>query len=156
VLGDKPMRGITWFAHTALDLAGQPLDAEKRRFWNTVDEASLRVVGEEYPEFKGDPRAAARAWNDGQENLARSKDACLRSIARKFMSGMSPGYAMGVSLGGNTSGMSRSAVNHWRDEFIAQRKRDGVAGFAEYGFRLENKGENVFEDTLRSVAKGVR
>jgi hypothetical protein len=155
-LGDQPMKGITWFAHTALNLAGQPLDAEKRRFFDSIDRASLRVVGEEYPNFTGDPAAAARAWNDGQEAMARSSNKTLRSLAAKFVAGLTPGYALGVGLGGNVNGMSRAAVNHWRDAYIAERKREGVAGFAEFDFRSGNKADNVFEDAVKAVARGVR
>jgi hypothetical protein len=155
-LGDKPMKGITWFAHTALNLANGPLDAEEKRFFQTIDKASLRIVGEEYPNFAGDPRATARAWNDPQEWMAHSKNATLRNLSTKFVAGLSPGWALGVGLGGNVNGMSRAAVNHWRDEYIDQRKRDGVAGFAEYSFRRGNKAPNVFEDTARSIAKGVK
>jgi hypothetical protein len=156
LLGDKPMRGLTWFAHTALPLAGQKMDGEKRRFWSTIDKASLRVIGEEYPSFAGDPVAAARAWNDGQELMAKSKEPVLRSLARKFCSGLTPGYALGVGLGGNVNGMSRAAVNRWRDAYIAERRREGVAGFAEFDFRDHNRDANVFEDAVKAVAKGVR
>jgi hypothetical protein len=78
-----------------------------------------------------------------------------RSIAARYMPGVTPGYRLGVDLGGNVSGAGREEVNAWREAFIAERARHGVAGFAAYHFRFENSATEVMEDVLRALGRGV-
>ena len=51
---------------------------------------------------------------------------------------MTPGYRIGHGLGGNIDGLSRAEVNRWRNTYVAERNRIGVAGFGEFHFVLEN------------------
>lgn len=153
-LGDRPERGFVYVAPEALALASQPVDEELGRLWRALDNACLRFVGEEYPEFVGEPVSAAFVHSSGQRALARG-DAVRRSLATRYVTGVTPGYRLGVHLGGNVAGASREDVNAWREAFIAARSRQGVAGFAAYHFRFENGATEVMEDVLRALARGV-
>ena len=153
-LGDPPMQGLTYLAHTSLPIAGMKPDGELSRFWKTLDQTSLRIVGEEYPDFRGDPKAAANAQSTGQRLLAHGGP-IRQALADKYMVGMSPGYRLGGGLGGNTAHLTRGQVNHWRDAFIDARRKDGVAGYAEYNFRFENASATVMQDTASAVARAV-
>jgi hypothetical protein len=153
-LADRPERGFVYVAPEALALAGEPVDDELSRFWWALEAACLRFVGEEYPEFVGDPAAVALAQAAGQRALARG-DLVRRSLAARYMPGITPGYRPGEDLGGNVAGATRQQVNAWRDAFIAERARHGVAGFAAYHFRFENGATEVMEDVVKAVAAGV-
>ena len=153
-LGDRPERGFVYVAPEALALASEPVDDELARFWRALDAACLRFVGEEYPEFVGDPVAVGLAHAAGQRALERG-DAVRRSLAARYVPGVTPGYRLGVSLGGNVAGLRRDEVNAWRDAFVSERARHGVAGFAAYHFRFENATTEVMEDVVRALARGV-
>jgi hypothetical protein len=154
-LGDASERGFVYVAPEALALASEPADEELGRFWGALDAACLRFVGEEYPEFVGDPADAAFAHAAGQRALAQA-DAPRRSLAARYVPGVTPGYRLGVHLGGNVGGLNREEVNAWRDAFISERARHGVAGFAAYHFRFENGTTEVMEDVMRALARGVK
>ena len=68
---------------------------------------------------------------------------------------MTPGYRIGHGLGGNVAGLSRAEVNGWRNAYVAERKRIGVAGFGEFHFVLENSPTVVMVDASRAVALGM-
>lgn len=68
-LGDEPWRGFVWIAHPALTLAGRTLTTELSRFWRRVNTSSLRLVGEEYPFFRGSANEAAYRLAAGQRTL---------------------------------------------------------------------------------------
>jgi hypothetical protein len=68
---------------------------------------------------------------------------------------MSPGYRLGVGLGGNTRGLSRAQVNRWRDGYIAARVRIGTAGFGEFALVGANARQTVLDDVARAVARGM-
>ncbi len=132
VLGDTEGKGFVWAGRQALRLASLPVDRELTAFWRQLDQACFRLVGEEYPDFVGDPVRAARTWSDGERALA-----------------------LGVGLGGNVAGLSRAEVNRWRNRYIAERARIGVAGFGDYYFRFENSRTTVMQDVTRAVARGM-
>jgi hypothetical protein len=153
-LGDRETKGWVWSTREALRLASRPVTGELTALWLRLNASSFRVVGEEYPSFVGDPRRAARTWSDGQRALAGGGPA-RRALAGRYVAGMSPGYRLGVGLGGNTGGLSRAAVNRWRDAYIAERARQGLAGFGEFAFVGLNARQTVLRDVARAVARGM-
>lgn len=153
-LGDREMKGWIWFTREALRVASRPVDGELTALWRQFERAAFRVVGEEYPNFVGDPRRVARTQSDGQRALA-SGGPSRRALAGRYIVGMSPGYRLGVGLGGNTAGLSRTEVNRWRSAYIAERARLGAAGFGEFALVHENARPVVFRDVSRAVARGM-
>jgi hypothetical protein len=154
VLGDTEGKGFVWATRRALNLARLPVTAELRAFWQQLDRAAFRVVGEEYPNFIGDPARAARTQADGQRALA-SGGPVRRRLARRYVAGMTPGYRIGHGLGGNVQGLPRAEVNRWRNGYVAERARIGVAGFGEFHFVFENSRTLVMRDAARAVARGM-
>ena len=154
MLGDCEGKGWVWATRRALHLASLPVTAELRAFWQQLDRASFRLVGEEFPDFVGDPARAARTWADGQRALAAGGPV-RRALAGRYVAGMTPGYRIGHGFGGNVGGLSRAEVNRWRNGYIAERNRIGVAGFGEFHFVLENSRTVVMQDTARAVARGM-
>ena len=154
VLGDSEGKGWVWATRRALNLARLPVTAELRSFWQQLDRASFRIVGEEFPNFTGDPAAAARREADGQRALAAGGPV-RRRLAGRYVAGMTPGYRIGVGLGGNVNGWPRAQVNQWRNGYVAERDRIGVAGFGEFHFVFENSRTFVMQDTARAVARGM-
>ena len=154
VLGDSEGKGFVWSTRRALNLARLPVTAELRAFWQQLERAAFRVVGEEFPNFTGDPARAARTQADGQRALA-SGGPVRRSLAGRYVAGMTPGYRIGHGLGGNVLGMSRADVNRWRNGYVAERNRIGVAGFGEFHFVFENSRTFVMQDAGRAVARGM-
>jgi len=153
-LNDPEQKGWVWGTRQALRLAALPLDRELNLFWHQLERACFRVVGEEYPDFVGDPSSAARTWSDGQRALA-SGGPVRRALAGRYIAGMTPGYRIGHGLGGNVAGLSRAGVNRWRDGYIAERARIGVAGFGEFYFVAENSPATVMQDVTRALARGM-
>lgn len=154
VLNDREQKGWVWGTRRALRLASLPVNRELRAFWHQLNRASFRIVGEEFVDFVGDPARAARTWSDGQRALA-SGGPVRRSLAGRYVAGMSPGYWLSHGYGGNVDGLSRAGVNRWRNGYIAERARLGLAGFAEYHFRYENSRTVVMQDVTRAVARGM-
>jgi hypothetical protein len=150
-LGDRPGQGLVWWAHTAFTLAGRSLTPELAAFWRILNRATLGLVGEEYPEFAGDPAVAARSEAAGQRALQRGGPV-RRALARKYVAGLTPGYRLAPGLGGNTRGLARAGVNRWRERYVEVRAAAGVAGFGEFNFRFENSSARVMQDVLRTLA----
>ncbi|MGI8438664.1 MAG: hypothetical protein ACR2NV_00420 [Thermoleophilaceae bacterium] len=155
VLGDKEQAGIVWMAHRALPLASRRARGDLPDFWATLDRASLVFVGEEYPDFTGSASRAARRQSLGHRALRRAGGP-RGSLASKYVVGMSPGYRLGVSLGGNVRHRRRGGVNAFRDNYIAARLRQGVAGFGEFNFRSSNSRRRVMDDVMKALARGAR
>lgn len=153
-LGDRETKGWVWCTREALRVASRPVDGELTALWRQLERAAFRLVGEEYPDFVGDPKRAARTWSDGQRALAAGGPS-RRALAGRYIAGMSPGYRLGVGLGGNTAGLSRAEVNRWRTAYIAERSRLGVAGFGEFALVGGNARTVVFQDVARAVARGM-
>jgi hypothetical protein len=154
VLDDKEFKGWVWATRRALGLARLPVDRELTAFWRQLRRASFRLAGEEFPDFVGDPARAARTQSDGQRALAAGGPT-RRALAERYVAGMTPGYRIGHGYGGNVLGLSRAEVNRWRNAYIAERARQGVAGFGEYHFVSENSRTTVMRDTARAVARGM-
>jgi hypothetical protein len=151
-LDDRPQQGLVWWAHTAFALAASRLTAELAAFWRILNRSALGLIGEEYPEFVGDPVAAARIEAAGQRGLARGGPV-RRALARKYVAGLTPGYRLAPGLGGNTRRLPRQEVNRWRERYVQARAAAGVAGFAEFTFRFENSAPRVMRDVLRTLAR---
>ena len=151
-LGDRPQQGLVWWAHTAFVLAGRPITPELNAFWRILNRASLGLVGEEYPEFAGDPTVAAGTEAAGQRALQRGGPV-RRALARKYIAGLTPGYRLAPGLGGNTQGLPTAEVNRWRERYVLARAASGVAGFGEFNFRFENSSAQVMQDVLRTLAR---
>ncbi|HEX8646722.1 MAG TPA: hypothetical protein VF715_07450 [Thermoleophilaceae bacterium] len=149
-LGDERLPGIVFATQKAMRTARRGGDF--RRLWRAVDRASLYVIGEEYPEFAGSARGAARREERGQRALRRVGG----SLARKYVVGMTPGLRLEPGLGGNVGRRSVGAVNGWREAFVRARAARRPAGFAQYHFRFENSPSKVMRATMRSMAKGAR
>jgi hypothetical protein len=154
VLGDRGSRGSVWATRRALRLASLPVDPELSAFWLQLQRSAFRIVGEEYPTFVGDPARAARTWSDGQRALASGGPA-RRALAVRYLAALTPGYRIGRGLGGNVAGLSRAGVNRWRNAYIAERARLGLAGFGEFHFVFENSRTVVMHDVARAVARGM-
>jgi hypothetical protein len=149
-IGDKPLRGLVWWAKTAHVLASRPITPELAAFWRMLSRACVGLIGEEYPVFTGDPRAAARAGASGQQRLARGGPV-RRALARKYLCGLQPGFRLAPGLGGNTHRLSRAAAQRWRAQYLQARAAKGVAGFAFFDFRFENGSPAVVRELLREL-----
>jgi hypothetical protein len=154
LLGDLAMRGFVWVAHSAFGIARLAITPELTTFWWTLNRAALAYVGEEYAPFDGDPRAAARAGATGQRALAAGGPV-RRSLAGRYVPGMTPGYDPAPNLGGNVHGWSRPQVNAWRAAYVQERGRMGVAGFGEFDFRAGNSRPTVIHDVLSALAAAL-
>jgi hypothetical protein len=154
-VGDRPQRGFVYIAREAFPLAGRAPTPELTAFWDTVDKASLRLIGEEYVPFTGDPAAAAQRYSDGQRALAAAGGA-RASLAARYLVGMTPGYRRRPGLGGNVRGRPRAAVNAFRDAYVRERAQNGIAGFGQYNFLGSNRTATAMTDAIRAIAEGLR
>jgi len=151
VLGDRPLQGLVWWAKTAHVLPARPLTPALAAFWRMLNRACLGLIGEEYPVFAGDPRAAARAGAAGQRRL-RQGGPVRRALSRKYLCGVQPGFRLAPGLGGNTHGLPRVEALRWRAAYLEARAASGVAGFAEFDFRFENSPPTVVRELMRQLA----
>jgi hypothetical protein len=154
-MGDVALPGIVWMTQPALKLAGRRARGDLAVFWRQLDRSTIYLVGEEYPKFTGPARRAARREASGQRRLWHAGGA-RRSLARKYVAGMTPGYRLARGLGGNVGRRSRPAIRRWRRAYVRARSRKGVAGLAQYNFRFRNARSPVMNDVLRALAQGVR
>ena len=150
-LGDAAQQGFVFWAHSALRLRLTP---ELAAFWRILNRAALGLFGEEYPAFDGDPRAAARAADSGRRGL-QAGGPVRQSLARKYISGLTPGYRKAAGLRGNVHGWPREQVNAWRAAYLDARAAAGVAGFGEFDFRFENSRAVVIHDVMNALAQVV-
>jgi hypothetical protein len=154
-LGDTASRGLVWWAKTALVLPSRAVTPELSAFWHMLDRGCRGLIGEEYPDFVGDPGAAAsQAGRLGQDRLRRGGPV-RRRLAGKYFCGLTPGFRLEPGLGGNTHGLSRAEAEHWRASYLRTRRAAGVAGFAEFNFRFENSPRSVVRELLRELAAVV-
>jgi hypothetical protein len=116
-----------------------------------LNQSCLGLVGEEYPEFVNDPRAAARAGASGQERLRRGGPV-RQALARKYLCGLQPGFRLAPGLGGNTRRLPMARAVRWRAAYLRARAASGVAGFAFFDFRFENSPAVVVRELLRELA----
>jgi hypothetical protein len=152
VLGDTPYRGLIWWAKTAHVLATRRVSPELASFWRMLNRACLGLIGEEYPEFVGDPRKAARAAAGGQQALLASGPV-RRSLGKKYLCGVTPGFHLAPGLGGNTRHLPRAEAERWRAAYLRARAATPAAGFAEFNFRFENNPRPVIRELIRELAE---
>ncbi len=153
-VGDRTQRGLVWWAKTALTLPTRAITPELSAFWRTLDRASIHLIGEEYPDFVGSPAAAARRAAAGHDRLRRGGPV-RQKLARKYVSGLTPGFRLEPGLGGNVRGLPRAEAEHWRAQYLHARAAAGVSGFAEFNFRFENSPRPVVRELLRELAAVV-
>lgn len=151
-LGDPKLPGIVWSTGAALSLARS---SANDRFWRAVDDSALFIVGEEYPVFGGSPSRAASSYASWRSVLHR-RGGALRSLARKYVVGMTPGHHLVAGLGGNVQRRSRSYARSWRRAYIRRRARTGPAGLAQYNFTYRNATWRSIRDVLEDMADGLR
>jgi hypothetical protein len=149
---ERDVRGFVWLAEGAFGLPSLPIDAELQKFWESVDAATARIVGEEFPPFVGSPAAAAHAEDAGRRALAAGGP-IRRSLARRYAPGITPGYRLAPGLGGNIQHRSRTYVNRWRGGYLSARREAGVRDFAVFHFRFENSAPQVMRDALRALER---
>ncbi len=144
-LGDVKLPGIVYASGRTV------VGIHSRSFWNAVDDSSLWLVGEEYPDFVGAPGSVARAISGWRSRLPASLEA-------KYVAGLTPGYRLGVGLGGNVKHRSESFVNKWRLGYVRTRALEGggLAGFAQYNFNYHNVATKVVEDVMLATSRGIR
>jgi hypothetical protein len=153
-LGDHARQGLVWWAKNARVLASRAITAELSAFWKMLDRACIHLIGEEYPDFAGDPRRAARSAAAAHEALRRGGPV-RQKLARKYASGLTPGFRLVPGLGGNTRGLPRGEAERWRAVYLEARAGEGVSGFAEFDFRFENSGAAVARELMRELASVV-
>jgi hypothetical protein len=153
-LGDIKLPGIVYATVPALDLAARGRGASIAHFWQIVDDTSLYFVGEEYPEFTGPPKRAARRYRTLRAAMAR-RDAARRSLAAKYVVGLTPGARLLPGLGGNVRHRRRAAVRRWRLGYARARAASRPIGVGEYNFTFENSTVSVMRDALAAVAAGL-
>lgn len=143
-LGEAVEQGFVWFGLKPLTNVPDPtFSDETARFWEEVERATLFLVGEEYPMFRGSSAAAASEEAVGHRRLVGGLN---RKLGRRYVCGMTPGWTSSSSLGGNVDGRPPEFVTDWRNGFIAARK--GVQrprGYAQFRFTDENvrPGERI-------------
>jgi hypothetical protein len=168
-LNDEDEQGIVWHALQRKPLRSKPLPllhATKTpgvsEFWEALDQASWRVVGEEYTRFEAKAEAAAVDWASFQQLLQRRPPLggdIRRSIGKKYVVGMSPGYHWDVRrLGGRVySSWTRKRVNDWRNHFVRVRATAAPpSGFAQFNFLSGNAKYERMLDAFRAVELGLR
>jgi hypothetical protein len=151
---DADLRGFVWLARSAFALPLRPIDAELTAFWQIVGAAASQIIGEEFPPFVEDPKAAARREDAGRRALAAGGP-IRRSLAARYAAGITPGYRLAPGLGGNVDGRSRPVVNRWRARYLEARRETGVRNVAVFNFRFGNASPQVMNDVLRAVARVV-
>ena len=151
---DAQERGFVWSPLRVLELASRPTDSELATFWLQLDQACFRIAGEEYPRFEGDARAAAAAQARAHRVLAR-RGTARRSLAAKYLAGMTPGEHLGPGLAGNVHRWPRARVARWREAYADERASLGVAGLGQFHFRAENATTPVMRDALRAIGRAL-
>jgi hypothetical protein len=148
---DRDIPGFVWLAEGAFGLPRLPVDAELDVFWHVLGRAASHVVGEEFPPFVGDPDAAARREDAGRRALAAAGP-IRRSLAARYVAGVTPGYRLVPGLGGNVDDRPRVFVNRWRRGYLAARRDAGVHSYGVFNFRFGNASAQVMNDVLRALA----
>jgi hypothetical protein len=151
---DPDLPGFVWLARSAFALPLQRVDTELNTFWHVVGAAAARIVGEEFPPFVGDPAAAARSEDAGRRALDAGGP-IRRSLATRYVAGITPGYRLAPGLGGNVDDRARVWVNRWRARYLATRQAAGVRSFAVFNFRFGNASPQVMSDVLGAVARVI-
>jgi hypothetical protein len=139
-LGDMREPGLVWTAGLAVSgLPGLPVTDEVQRFWEDLDRATLFLVGEEYPVFRDDADGVGRGHAAGQRALLASGGEIRRSLGKRYVVGMTPGWIPSDGLRGNVDGQPFGFVKTWRRGFVHGRcAGQAPRGFAQFNFVKEN------------------
>lgn len=136
-LEDELEQGFVWFSFRALtELPDPDFSEDVARFWEEVRRATLFLVGEEYPRFRGSTTAAARDKAKGHKRL----DGSLRELRKKYICGMTPGWKLSSpGLGGNVDRQAPGVVTDWRKGFIDARiAQQRPCGYGQFSFTADN------------------
>jgi hypothetical protein len=168
-LGDKNEQGIVWYALQRPPPRHTPLPAVTTKtpglakFWEMLDAASWRIVGEEYVRFDGNPEIAADSWAFFHRLLLRQPPLggpVRRGLGAKYVVGMSPGYNNRTDrLGGRVhADWTRQRVNKWRNAYLSHRALlPHPSGFAQYNFTGGNTGlVPATLDAFSAIAYGLK
>jgi hypothetical protein len=149
-LADRPEKGFVWFGFRALSELPSPASSDEvARFWKEVARATLFLVGEEYPFFRGNVTAAARDRAVGHQRLVGG----IRELGRKYICAMTPGWKSSPGLRGHVAGTSPEFVTDWRQRFIEARiALQRPRGYGQFSFTRENlrPGERI-DDAVASL-----
>ena len=151
-LGDHELKALVHCAHPNA-LFALPARGVAHAFLKTLELTAIAVIGEQYPPFRGDPKAAAKASLAGRNRLARG-DAGARALAARYVAGLTPGLKEVPGLGGRQPGQSAAAARTWRAEYLTELVREGVHGLSEFNFVPEDghvAGSNADPAELRAV-----
>jgi hypothetical protein len=156
-LGDTLEKGFVWSAASAVArLPGLAITEEVQRFWEDLDLATLFLVGEEYPAFRGDAFEVGRGFAAGQRALLASGGEIRKSLGRRYVVGMTPGWIDSEGLLGNVDGKPLAFVTTWRKGFMEGRTAgQAPRGFAHFNFVHGNAKPNRLEDAVKSLHRAA-
>lgn len=162
ILGDRPMTGLVHLAHPVA-LASLPHDAAFNTFLDELDQTASQVIGESYVSFSGSPQAAAaRQMAAARQLLGDGPHG--KSLAAKYMVGLTPGNKPLPSLGGRVAGQTSSEEAQWRVQFIQSLVREGAAGISEYNWTPSvgqavaesNADPSLMNQVFREIARSIK
>ena len=131
-LGDRPMRGLLHLARPKR-FAALPSGPERDALLHALNLTARDVIGEQYQNFAGDPKKAADAQERVLARLARDgKDG--QALAQRYVAGLTPGLLRVGALGGKLPSQTVAQANAWRDAFVREAVRRGVAGISEFNW----------------------
>lgn len=149
-LGDRLERGFVWTAFTALTgLPGPTASAEIGQFWRDLERATLCLVGEEYPFFRGNAASTAGTLSQGHRRLAGLHP----RLAQRYVVGMTPGWLISDGLRGNPPPRRTIAtVTTWRQGYIEARiGQQRPSGYGQFNF----VGDNVDPGPLKAAVASL-
>ena len=139
-LGDRREPGLIWTAAMAVTgLPGLAISDDVQQFWEDFDRAALFLVGEEYPFFRGDAGDAGHSICAGHRALLESGGEIRRSLGKRYVVGMTPGWIDSEGLRGNVDRQPFGFVKTWRKGFVQGRcAGQSPRGFGQFNFVGEN------------------
>lgn len=150
-LADMPEKGFVWFGFKPLtEIAGPGSSDEVTRFWEELARATLFLVGEEYPFFRGSVTTAASDRARGHLKLV---DSLHSELGRKYICGMTPGWKSSPGLRGNVDDKPLDFVTDWRQGFIEARTAlQRPRGYGQFSFTKENlRPRDRIDDAVASL-----
>jgi hypothetical protein len=165
-LGDKRLRGFVWISAQGLEgkpgIPGLPKlscsDNDVKQFWDDINAGAKCLVGEEYPDFKGNATVAANGKARAQKalNAATPGSGSRQELAKRYIVGMTPGFHEPFKksgLNGNVNHLSLDEVATWRKAFITARcKAQRPVGYGMFSFDkpFNHRPENV-ENAIKAL-----
>lgn len=139
-LGDRLEQGLVWTAGLAVSgLPGLAVAGDVPQFWRDFDRAALFLVGEEYPFFRDDAAEVGRGLASGQRQFIASAGDIRRSLGKRYVVGMTPGWIDSDGLRGNVDGQPLGFVRTWRRGFVHGRCAGQTPrGFGQFNFVHDN------------------